>query len=544
MKEFQPLGHKRLLSLFLALVAALALVPAAGGGCRSTDGTAFTVSMGGTVVGGDTLSVTSESGGVIYESTERRPFERYDTTIYRHLTLSTDGETLLGYYSNRRVRGASFKTYVNPEDGAYGYFDNDLQTFDYVPGISPGRLFLPFEKDSACLVQAMLNRFLGSGVEEASALAVVPSRGPVLWEFALSRESESTVLIEGEPIGRLLVEFDSDGVLARLDGSGDLRIERGDFGIVRSEPFEPEGGARSVKGVRLPAIGDVELAGSLYLPRGDPPYRAVVLAGDHGPQDRTGGGFLSRVADHLAGSGYAVLTCDRRGIPESGGDYATYTFRSAVEDLNSQVDYLVLRHDIDIESITILGYGEGAVVGQAAAVENPYVSGLVLMAPPAVPVFPDLARLQVEASLSSGEIQGAEAEAAMQRIESQLWFLDQIEEDVVTVDRHRLFLGWLRSFRAEDPLETASKLAVPVLILQGEGDRRVPVGQAERLMEVLEGREGGTEELVVFEGLGHGFGPFRDAAESRPYRAHPVIEEDALDALSGWLERVGGTDGP
>ena len=58
------------------------------------------------------------------------------------------------------------------------------------------------------------------------------------------------------------------------------------------------------------------LAGTLFIPRADPPLAAVVLIHGSGPEER-----MRWFARLLASDGFAVLTYDKRGVGMSGGVY-------------------------------------------------------------------------------------------------------------------------------------------------------------------------------------------------------------------------------
>jgi pimeloyl-ACP methyl ester carboxylesterase len=534
--------RKAAIYLFAVLVAALAFAAGCGGGRPGE--VSYTVRQGGRngiVVGAQAVRYHQKGGRLEYGGVERRPYQVEPTTTYRRLTVSPDRSKLEGYWSSRRVPGAPFHTYINHPGDLYSYLDDRLQTFDYAsPSASSGGN-LPFEPDSACLMQALADKFFAAKVEQATALVIVPSRSSVVQPVYIRREGKAGLKVTGEGIGDVDMKFDGAGVLEEATGGG-VFIRKGRAGAMSSRPFQPQGRAREIMEVRVPTPDRIpggerlELAGSLYIPQGKRPHRAVVLAGDFGPRDRTGGGFLSQVAERLAGDGMVVLTCDKRGIPKSQGTYATYTRETAAADLNAQVDYLTLRGDIDIGHIAIVGYGEGGQLASQVAASNPYVSSLVMMAAPSVPLFPDLTLLQARTAEAAGAMRPAEEEAVELRVSNQLNLLGQVPGDYVKLGGHELFLGWMRSQATADPLASAGALAIDVLVVQGGRDAVVLPEQARQTMRALEVRSRGTQELALFEGLGHDFGPMLLEGASVPYRAHPQVDRAVLDKVSGWLK--------
>jgi pimeloyl-ACP methyl ester carboxylesterase len=537
---------RRRLTIAVFFLTVLLSVPVVADGCK--DGRPGRVSYvvkqggrGGTVIGAQSVTRSRNNGQVEYKSVERRPYLVYDTTAYRNLTVSSEGKRMSGYYSNIRVPGASFRTYLSGKEGHFVYLADDLQTFDYVPSlVTSGSLFL-FEPDSACLMQSLADRFFAEGKQRAVMFVIIPSISSVARQIVVNQEGRNALNVTGENIDEVKMKFDDEGVLAEASGAG-VFIEKGRTGSLKSKPFQPGEAAGTIKEVRVQtpdklSDGDrLELAGSLYLPSGKSPHRAVVLAGEFGPQDRTGGGFLSQLAQRLVGDGMAVLVCDRRGIPWSQGSYATYTLDSYVSDLNAEVDFLFLQGDIDIDHISMIGYGEGGIAAGRVAASNPYVSSLVLMATPSVPLFPDLQVEQVDRAAREGSIEGVEDEAKKLNINNLVSLLQQEGGDTVTLDGHKLFLGWMRSQSASSPLDSIAALDVPVLVVHGVNDDMVPVEQAQQLMQTLEARGPGKQELALFEGLGHDFGPFVSEGDAVPYRAHPDVDRTVLKKISGWLK--------
>ena len=533
----------RITAFFLTVLLA---VPAIAGGCEKgrPGEVSYIVKQGGragTVIGGQIVRWSKKNGMVEFESVERRPYEVYDTTVYRKLTVSPENKGFDGYYSNVRVPGASFRTYLSRQGRDYAYLADDLQTFNNVPFLTtPGTLF-PFESDSACLMQGLADRFFAERTRQATMFVLVPSRSSIARQIVIKQEGEDGLKVTGEGIGEVGMKFDGAGVLTEASGAG-VFIVKGRAGSLSSKPFAQGRASREIREVRVQtpdrlADGErLELAGSLYVPSGKRPYKAVVLAGDFGPQDRTGGGFLSQLAERLVGDGFAVLVCDRRGIPQSQGSYATYTLDSYASDLNAEVDYLVLRGDIDLEHISMVGYGEGGVAASKVAASNPYVSSLALMATPSVPLFPDLRLVQARRAAQTGLVEPVEAEAAELNISNLMGLLEQESANTVMLGGHELFLGWMRSQAVNDPLGSIGALDIPVLVVQGAGDDRVPVEQALQIMQSLEARGRGTQELALFEKLGHDFGSFISEGDSVPYRAHPEVDRNVLEKVSGWLK--------
>jgi dipeptidyl aminopeptidase/acylaminoacyl peptidase len=81
-------------------------------------------------------------------------------------------------------------------------------------------------------------------------------------------------------------------------------------------------------------------------------------------------------------------------------------------------------------------------------------------------------------------------------------------EDALLQAYQRSLLGSPQEFPkvydSSSPLTYVGQVKAPLLVLQGENDIRVPVGQAKQVAEALKAR-GNTVEAVYFPGEGHGF---------------------------------------
>lgn len=529
------------LALALALFAPFGPLGCGGG---KVDSNSYTVRQAGSgeIIGSQRVNIEETGEGVVYTATEKLPYAEFDTDCDRTYKVAADLKNMISYKSAMMVPGATYTITISSVEEGFSFLKDDLTVFNYVPLLPQGKRVMPLEPDSACMAQAFLDRFLAAGVSAASAFVVVPSEGPAVHEVLIERRTQFHLHVSGQGFEDVDIDFDANSFVTGVRAARVL-IQKGSGGAGDSRAFAPASAAVRVDTVRVPTTerlkdGDrLELAGRMYFPSsGRKPYKAAILTGEAGPQDWTGGGFLSQVADSLAGRGFAVLSCDRRGIPESAGDFATHTRSTLLSDLNSQVDYLVNRGDVNTEEITLVGYGEGGLISAAAAAANPYVRSLVLMATPSVRMFPDMASVDLREAARRGDILAEEAAYGQRVIDDLVGLVSSSTGDTVEIGGRKVFLGWMRSWMQADPPRDLSGLKVPVLVMQPAADEVVPPSQATAIMSVLAGRAGGVQKLETYDGLGHGFGKELSQAESIPYRQHPVIERKVLEALGEWLE--------
>ncbi len=134
---------------------------------------------------------------------------------------------------------------------------------------------------------------------------------------------------------------------------------------------------------------DIELAGTLILPKGTGKYPVVVMVSGSGPQDRNeelaGHKPFLVISDYLTRNGISVLRFDDRGVGESTGDFKKAISPDFASDVQSAVSYLKTRSEIDKDNIGLIGHSEGGVIAPMVASKTDDISFIVLMAGTGIP---------------------------------------------------------------------------------------------------------------------------------------------------------------
>jgi pimeloyl-ACP methyl ester carboxylesterase len=151
------------------------------------------------------------------------------------------------------------------------------------------------------------------------------------------------------------------------------------------------------------AKADVELSGTLTMPRDEKATKVVVLITGSGPENRDEEMFDHRpflvLSDWLTRHGIAVIRCDDRGVGKSTGNFMTATTYDFAEDAEAIVNYIKLRPELKRMKIGLVGHSEGGVMAAIAANRNSFVDFVVLLASPGVSLKQIL---REEAELASG----------------------------------------------------------------------------------------------------------------------------------------------
>ena len=285
--------------------------------------------------------------------------------------------------------------------------------------------------------------------------------------------------------------------------------------------------------VRVPGPAGT-LGGTLTLPAtGRAPFPAVVTVTGSGAHHRDGNrtpGHPYRpfrdIANALAGCGVATLRLDDRGVGDSTGDADAATAEDTAGDVRAALRFLRGRKDLDPRRVGLIGHSYGGEIAPMVAAEDPSVAALVILAGPALPFretmrYQHRYRIENDPAIAASDREAALAEAMRQ------------QEANVAASRE----AWRRSIQDRDPLPTARRLRMPVLILHGLTDRAVDPEDARMLERAI--RDGGNRrvERRLFPGVNHHFQ--RDPVGAREgYDRLPTqdLAPEVLAALCSWLE--------
>ncbi|MEM9705080.1 MAG: alpha/beta fold hydrolase [Pseudomonadota bacterium] len=162
------------------------------------------------------------------------------------------------------------------------------------------------------------------------------------------------------------------------------------------------------------------------------------------------------VARALRRKGFAVLRFDFTGLGASEGDFANTNFSSNVDDLVRAADFL--RSDYEAPSV-LIGHSLGGAAALVAATRIPELNGVATIAAPA-----EAAHVVAQLGESRDEIEAkgvAEVKLAGRPFTIKKQFLDDLENQTV--------------------LESAAKLAKPLLVLHAPVDETVGIENASRI---------------------------------------------------------------
>ncbi len=284
-------------------------------------------------------------------------------------------------------------------------------------------------------------------------------------------------------------------IITRVDGPAvdKIAIGRPDYGAPAGAPYTAEE-------VTVKSPSGHVLTGTLTVPlhaKGKVP--AVVTITGSGQQDRDeyislvpGYRLFRQVADTLGRRGIAVLRLDDRAINGSGGDVMNATSADFADDIRAGIAFLRARGDIDRARIGLVGHSEGGMIAPLVASTDATLAGIVLMAGPAY-----TGQRIIDFQLKNG-VNGAESIPAAKKDSA-------LKAVTAEFDSTSGKLAWMKYFLRYDPVPTAKKVKVPVLILQGATDQQVTPDQAPVLEQAFKAGGNTHVTLKVFKDRNHLF---------------------------------------
>jgi pimeloyl-ACP methyl ester carboxylesterase len=141
--------------------------------------------------------------------------------------------------------------------------------------------------------------------------------------------------------------------------------------------------------VSIQADDGVKLAGTLTVPNSAAtPLPGFVLVHGSGCNDRDEtigpNKIFAQLANRLSNDGYAVLRYDKRSCGQSGGKFPVRD--RLIADARDAIAYLRSQPGIDPKRIYVLGHSEGGELAPSIAIADGQLRGIVLLAPPALPL--------------------------------------------------------------------------------------------------------------------------------------------------------------
>jgi pimeloyl-ACP methyl ester carboxylesterase len=267
--------------------------------------------------------------------------------------------------------------------------------------------------------------------------------------------------------------------------------------------------------------GDVQLAGTLFKPRGQGPFGVTVFT--HGSGDQLRDAY-AREAEALATAGVAALVYDKRGAGRStGANWRVASFEELASDARAAVDYLSTRPDIDRLRIGLFGLSQGTWLIGMVARDRPRIAFLIFVSGSGIPVWeqeiyrtgammraygfsdPDIQQAQEfqdqKFQVARTGLGWPQLDSLTQRLRGSAKWFDDFANEYASLASARFW--WLAVYH-HDPVPLLRTLRMPVLGLFGENDLSFPIPKVKANMEQAFGAAGNCDVTMrIFPGAEH-----------------------------------------
>ncbi|MGD0305768.1 MAG: alpha/beta fold hydrolase [Candidatus Acidiferrales bacterium] len=286
-----------------------------------------------------------------------------------------------------------------------------------------------------------------------------------------------------------------------------------------------------------------ELPGTLTLPNGPGPFPAIVLVQGSGPhdQDETIGPNkpFKDLAWGLASHGIAVYRYTKRTQQygeKSAADPKLLTVNDeTINDARAAVALVAKQPGVNPEQVYLLGHSLGAYLAPRIATGNAIIAGIVIMGGNTKPIE-RIEIDQIHFLANTGEAQSAEGN---KQVEAAQQSADQIESKDLKPGDTVKFLGattygayWL-DLRNYNPVKTAQKLKIPILILQGGRDYQVTPANYSDWQSALGRRSNVT--LKLYPDANHLFINGSGASSPKEYDQPGHVDHAVIENIATWV---------
>jgi uncharacterized protein len=314
---------------------------------------------------------------------------------------------------------------------------------------------------------------------------------------------------------------------------------------------------------------NIKLAGTLTIPTGTGPFKAVILITGSGAQNRNeelmGHKPFLVIADYLSRHGIAVLRYDDRGVGGSQGNYSEATSADLATDVEAAFNFLKTNPKINQKEIGLMGHSEGGLIAPIVASSNNGIGFIVSLAGPGVTGQQIIIRQSQDISRLSGEKENLikentetnkklyailRKEKDNKKAETKILALykeilekkrTSKEEIEKKVNNLKMSFGsstytWFRYFITTDPAVFWKKVQCPVLALNGEKD--LQVAEHENLPAIEKAlKSGGNNKVKIIKlpGLNHLFQHCKTGLPTEYGSIEETFSPDALKIISDWI---------
>ncbi|HTA38671.1 MAG TPA: alpha/beta fold hydrolase, partial [Candidatus Acidoferrales bacterium] len=197
-----------------------------------------------------------------------------------------------------------------------------------------------------------------------------------------------------------------------------------------------------------------------------------------------------------------------------------------IADARDAIAYLRAQPGIDPARIYVLGHSEGGELVPSIAIADGKLRGIVLMAPPALPLEKILMQQVLRQVAPADRVETERAE-------------DAALKEIAAGKKTDPYSLWLRSSFGIDPAAIVAKVPCPILILQGTKDVQVLAADTPRLADAARAA-GRNVTVVLLPNDDHLFItiPADQPSTITEYFTPSYLDPALFNAIDTWLSNV------
>ena len=216
----------------------------------------------------------------------------------------------------------------------------------------------------------------------------------------------------------------------------------------------------------------------VYRPKGDGPFPVVIYI-HGGPESQYRPGFSGNFQMWLDELGAAVIAPNVRGSLGYGNEYLSlddgYRREDSVKDIGALLDWIATRPELDKDRVAVYGGSYGGYMALASAVH-----------------YSQRLRAAVDVVGISNFVSFLENTQDYRRDLRRMEYGDERDPEM------RAFLQRI------SPLNQVDRISIPLLVVQGQNDPRVPVTEAQQIVSALRERDNPVWYINALN-EGHGY---------------------------------------
>jgi len=314
---------------------------------------------------------------------------------------------------------------------------------------------------------------------------------------------------------------------------------------------------------------NIQLAGTLTIPAGAGPFKAVILISGSGAQNRNeellGHKPFLIIADYLSRNGVAVLRYDDRGVGQSQGNYAEATSADLATDAEAAYSFLKNIPKINHNEIGLMGHSEGGLIAPIVASSNPGIAYIISLAGSGVTGQQISIRQSQEIARHSGMTEDQIKETT--ELNKKLYAVLRKEKDnkkaelkIIAIYKEfvekkkvskedtqnaindlKVRFGsatytWSRYYFVTDPAIFWKKVKCPVLALNGEKDLQISASENLPAIEkALKSSGNQSVKTIKLPGLNHLFQHCKTGLPAEYGEIQETFSPEVLKIIDDWI---------